>query len=317
VSVSVFPLKPTWASSSFLQYLGTVFALFSLGSLFAVLQDEHGSGGLFGWSALALAILIVLAVGAEQRSEPIVAGLVAVIAVFCWAVLVASLFDAIGFDLAPNPQSFFNGGLGLDTILLEALVIGVSAYALNRFRFPLLVLPLAAVVWYAVMDLLEGLLGGGNTATAILALLVGLVFVLVAAAYDGGGHHPYAFWLHVVGGLSVGGAVLWFWHEHTWEWLLVMIVSLVYVAVARSLGRSSYAVLGAAGLAGTATYFIEKWFSLGSLVPFFPSEPDDVDKWGRPVVYLGLGAAFVALGLLVERSRLVPAVPEEPAPPVH
>jgi hypothetical protein len=316
VSVSPLPLKPTWASSTFLQYLGTIFALFSLGSLFTVAQEEHGSGGLFGWSALALAILIVLVVGAEQRAEPVVAGLVAVIAVFCWAVLVASLFDAIGFDLAPNPRSFFNGGLGLDTILLEALVIGASAYALSRFRFPLLVLPLAAVVWYAVMDLLEGLLGGGNTATAILALLVGLVFVLVAAAYDGGGHHPYAFWLHVVGALSVGGAILWFWHEHTWEWLLVTIVSLAYVAVARSLGRSSYAVLGAVGLAGTATYFIEKWFSLGSLVPFFPSEPDDVDKWGRPLVYLGLGAAFVALGLLVERSR-VPAAPDEPAPPVH
>jgi hypothetical protein len=317
VSVSPLPLKPTWASSTFLQYLGTIFALFSLGSLFTVAQEEHGSGGLFGWSALALAILIVLVVGAEQRAEPVVAGLVAVIAVFCWAVLVASLFDAIGFDLAPNPRSFFNGGLGLDTILLEALVIGASAYALSRFRFPLLVLPLAAVVWYAVMDLLEGLLGGGNTATAILALLVGLVFVLVAAAYDGGGHHPYAFWLHVVGGLSVGGGILWFWHEHTWEWLLVLIVSLAYVAVARSLGRSSYAVLGAAGLVGTATYFIEKWFSLGSLVPFFPSEPDDVDKWGRPLVYLALGAVLVALGILVERSRPLPPPGDEPAPAVH
>ena len=130
------------------------------------------------------------------------------------------------------------------------------------------------------MDLLEGLLGGGNSATAILALLVGLVFVCVGAAYDGGGHHPYAFWLHVVGGLSVGGGILWFWHEHTWEWLLVLIVSLVYIAVARSLGRSSYAVLGALGLAGTATYFIEKWFSLGSLVPFFPAEPEERGQVG-------------------------------------
>ena len=314
--MAFFPLKPAWASSTFLEYLGTLFALLSLGSLFTVLQDEQGSGGLFGWSALTLAILIVLAVGAEQRGEPVVAGLVAVIGLFCWAVVVASLFDAIGFDLAPNEESFFSGGLGVDSILLEALVIGAAAFALSRFRFPLLVLPLAAVVWYAVMDLLEGVLGGGDTATAILAILVGLGFLLTGASYDGDGHHPYAFWLHVVGGLSIGGGVLWFWHEHAWEWLLVLVVSLVYVAVARSLARSSYAVLGAAGLVGTATYFIEKWFSL-DFVPFLPSEPDEADKWGRPLVYLALGAALVALGILVQRERTVPPAAEEPAPAVH
>ena len=317
MAVDAYPLKPTWRSATFLQYLGAVFALGSLGAFFTVAQDEHGTFGLFGWSLLALALLVALAVGAEQRGEAVVAGLLSFIAVFCWAVLLASLFDGLGFDLAPNAAGFFNGGLGLDTIVLELLVLGGAGYALGRFRFPLLVLPIAAVSWYAVMDLLEGLLGGGNTATALLAILIGLVFVLIGAAYDGGGHHPYAFWLHVVGGLSVGGGILWFWHEHTWEWLLVLIVSLIYIAVARSLGRSSYAVLGALGLAGTATYFIERWFSLGSLVPFFPAEPDSADKWGRPLVYLALGAVFIVLGLLVERGRRPGPLPAESAPTIH
>ena len=164
------------------------------------------------------------------------------------------------------------------------------------------------------MDLFEGVLGGGDSATAILAILVGLVFVGVGVASDGVSQDPYGFWLHVVGGLSVGAAVLWFWHEQTWQWLLVLIVSLGYIWVSRSLGRSSYAVLGALGLAGTATYFIEKWFSLGSLVPFFRTEPEDVDKWGRPLVYLALGAVFVALGILIERGRDAPPARQEPAP---
>jgi hypothetical protein len=313
--VDLIPLRAAWTSATFLQYLGTIFALGSLGSLFTVLQGSHGSFGLFGWSVLALAVALALALVAARRGEAIVAGLVSVVAVFCWAVLVGSLLDALGFDLLPDPEAarFFTEGLGLDTILLEVLVIIGAAVALGRFRFPLLVLPMAAVAWYAVMDLFEGVLGGGDSATAILALLLGLVFVAVAAATDAGGHHPYAFWLHVVGGLSVGGAVLWFWHERTWQWLLVLVVSLGYIAVSRSLGRSSYAVLGALGLAGTATYFIEKWFSLGSLVPFFRTEPEDVDKWGRPLVYLALGAVFVALGIAVERGRVSPPAGKEPA----
>ena len=314
--MDAYPLKPTWAGSTFLQYLGTIFALASLGSLFTVVQDSHGSFGLFGGSVLALVVVVVLARAVGRRGEQIVAGLLAVVAVFCWAVLVGSLLDALGFDLLPDPEAarFFTEGLGLDTILLEVLVIAGAAVALGRFRFPLLVLPLAAVAWYAVIDLLEGVLGGGDSATAILALLLGFAFVAVAAAMDGGGPHPYAFWLHVVGGLSVGGAILWFWHDQTWQWLLVLVVSLGYIAVSRSLGRSSYAALGALGLAGTATYFIEKWFSLGSLVPFFRTEPEDVDKWGRPLVYLALGAVFVALGIVVERGRVAPPVRDEPPP---
>ena len=76
-------------------------------------------------------------------------------------------------------------------------------------------------------------------------------------------------------------------------------------------------MLGALGLAGTATYFIERWFSLGSLVPFFPAEPDSADKWGRPLVYLALGAVFIILGLLVERGRRPAALAGEPAPTFH
>jgi hypothetical protein len=303
--VETYPLKPTWTSGTFLQYLGTAFALFSLGSLFGALQEAHGTAGLVGWSLLALVIAAAVAVLAQRRGEPIVAGLVAVIAVFSWAVFVASLLDLVGFDISAeaDTSSFFNGGLAFGMILLELLVIAGAALALNRFGFPILVLLVAAVAWYAVVDLLEGVLGGGDTAIAILALLVGLAFVAIAAAADSGEPNPNAFWLHVAGGVSVGGAILWFWHTETWQWLLVLLVSLGYIFVARRLGRSSYAVLGALGLAGTATYFIEKWFSLGSLVPFFPAEPEDVDKWGRPLVYLALGAALVALGLLVGLKR--------------
>jgi hypothetical protein len=313
------PLKPTWSSSTFLQYLGTGFALVSLASFFSVLQDEHGSWCLAGVSLLGLSILLGLAVVAQRRGENIVAGLLSVVAVLCWTVLVGSLLDIVGFDLAPDvaAERFFNTGLAFGMLVLELLVIIGAALVLARFHFPLIVLIIAAVAWYAVMDLLEGVLGGGDTATAILALAIGLAFVAVAASMDGDGANPSAFWLHVVGGLSVGGAFLWFWHERTWEWLLILVISLGYIGVARVLGRSSYAVLGAVGLAGTATYFIEKWFSLGTLVPYFAAEPESVDKWGRPLVYLALGAVFVALGVVIGLSRATSPAPAAVPPPAQ
>jgi hypothetical protein len=308
----VAPLKPVWTSATFFFYAGTVIVVVSLIWLLSELEDEHGIWGLVGWAALALVVSAATAVYVEQRGETLVAGLVAVVAIVSWAVFVGSFLDAIGL-LDAEGGDFFRKGLALDFILLEVLVIVACTVALRRFRHPFIVLPLAAVVWYAVMDLLEGIFGGGNTATAILAVLAGLVYLLVAVTMDGDGKHPYAFWLHVVAGLSVGGGVLWFWHEHDWEWLLVIVVALVYVLAARGLDRSSYAVLGAVGLFAAATHFIDKWFSLESLIPFFFDEtPADVDEWGRPLLYLALGCAFVAIGLFVQRRRaaLPPPPPE-------
>ena len=96
------PLKPTWTSSTFLQYLGTGFALVSLASFFSVLQDEHGTWCLAGVSLLALVILLCLAAIAQRRGERIVAGLLGVVAILSWAVLVGSLLDIVGFDWLPD-----------------------------------------------------------------------------------------------------------------------------------------------------------------------------------------------------------------------
>lgn len=306
-------LKPLWSSATFLQYLGTAFVLGSLAWLLGVFEDDQGTGGLLGWSALALVVTGGVAIVAQRRGEAIVAGLLAVVAVVMWSVFVGAFFDLIGLLDDVDSDTFFHEGLALDWIVFELLIVTACAVALATFRFPLIVVLLAVTIWYAVLDLLEGLLGGGDWATAFLSLLVGFLFVSVGLALDGGGHNPYAFWWHVAGGLSIGGAVLWWWHEETWEWLLVMLVALGYIAVARALGRSSYAVFGAIGLIGTATYFIEKWFSLSSLVPFFEAEPEDVTEWGRPLVYLALGAVLVVLGLLVERRRA--ALPPHAEPP--
>ena len=201
------------------------------------------------------------------------AGLLAFVAVLCWAVLAGSLLDVVGFDLAPNQDSFFNSRASRwARSSLELLVIFACAgVVLVRYRFPLIVLSSAAVAWYAVMDLLEGILGGGNTVTAILALLVGLVFVLVAAAT----RRRWRESERVLAArrrrpLGRRRAPLVLARARGGSGCSFSSSRLDTSRVARTLGRSSYAVLGALGLAGTATYFIEKWFSLGTLGAVLP-----------------------------------------------
>src|SRR4030095_9799170 len=42
---------------------------------------------------------------------------------------------------------------------------------------------------------------------------------------------PYGFWLHAVAGLTIGGGLLWFFHDGTFEWILVAVVVVAYMAI--------------------------------------------------------------------------------------
>ncbi len=300
-------LKPVWTSSTFLQYAGMIVVLVAVVWLLSFLQDAHGSGGLVGWAALFLAVGLALALAVERRGQPLLAGLLSVVAVIAFASFAGAVFDVAGLIDEVGGGGPLGEGLDFWLIVLELIVLFAALAALRRFRHPLLALVAALAAWAAIVDVLGEIFGGGGDAHAIAAILTGLAFAARGRSMDGGGPSPSAFWVHLVAGLSVGGGVLWFLHSADWHWVIVGLVALVYVGAARALRRSSYAVLGAIGLTAVASYFIEQWFALRSLVPFFEAPPDDVAEWGRPVVYLVLGAVLVALGLLVEWRRRVAA----------
>lgn len=288
-----------------LQYLGMLVALGSLLALLAIAEQDHGRGGLLLASAVALAATGALAEALRRRGEWLPAGLVSVVAVLMFGTVVGTIVDLLGLfpDDAPDESGFFTEGFPFGVLILEVAVMAAALYARRRFAFPFHTFVFAAALWYPVMDLLEGVVGGGNTGTAVLAILVGLGFVAAGAANDEPEHDPSAFWLHLVGALSVGGGIVWFWHDSAGESLLVMLVSLAYVLAARRWARSSYAVLGALGLAAATTYFVERWFSEETFIPFVQPEGDNPPDWGRPLMYLLLGVVYMLLGWLVGPRR--------------
>ena len=77
------------------------------------------------------------------------------------------------------------------------------------------------MAWIFVLDLLSS----GGTWSAVVTLLMGLVFFLAAVASD----KPSAFWLHLVSGVLIGGSLLYWLHSANWQWWLIVVVALVYV----------------------------------------------------------------------------------------
>lgn len=296
------PITPRWTSASFVLYFGAFIVLFALGGLLAVLADEHGDALFVLLSAVVLAAAGGLAYFFRGRDEPIAAGLFATITTVVFGVFFGALLDLIGLlDVGTD-------GFDFGRLLVELAVLAAALVLLGQFRFPLLVLVAVAAGWVLVADTLTN----GGDWLAVLSILVGLVYLAIGVAVS----RPYGMWLHLAAGLLIGGALINFWSQSHLDWILVLITGLAYIGVADALDRSSWAVLGALGILASATHFIEEWFDLPNpLGLLFGGEEPNVAGVGRPLAYVVLGLAFVAIGLVLEYRRRARTALEAPLPP--
>jgi hypothetical protein len=285
-------IRAPWTSASFLVYTGALTVLLSAVWLDSILSDDYRAAAFTGWSALVLGCAAVVAFGFRRAERPLLAGLFAFVSVGLFAVFVGALEDWFGWLSHDSPLHGFHWGL----LLLEVLTVAAALRALKIFRHPLLVLAAAGVGWYFVADLLSS---GGNW-SAWVSILYGLFLLLATSAVN----RVYEFWLHVVSGVTIGGGLLWFWHLSDWNYILIGLTGLVYIWFGGAKRRSTWTVLGAFGLLLTTAHFVDKWF--GDLNPFFlifGSGGEVKHDWARPLGFVMLGFAYVALGIMLRRRE--------------
>jgi hypothetical protein len=312
----VTAVRVPWSSASFLAYLGGITILAAILALLGVQSDEHGAGGFVFWALLLFVVLAGAAEAARIRGNFVTGGLLAISAVASFVIFAGAILDWFGWLPNTNDDEVFFNGFHFWLLALELIAIVAAAVALRRFRFPLLVIVLAAAIWSFVFDLLSN--GGGWA--AIVSIAVGLAFLLTGIAVDDGPSRPFGFWLHVAAGLAIGGGLLWFFHDGNFDWIVIVLVGLAYIALGNRLGHASWVVLGAWGILQTAAFFADKWSDIAAaggflFFPLFPfvSLSGLIDEgvgerhehqWAGPVTFAITGLVFIGLALfLARRSR--------------
>jgi hypothetical protein len=283
-------VRAGWTSASFLVYTGALLALFAAFAWQGVISSEHGQGAFAGWSVLFYAVAELVALTMLKSGRRLVAGLFAFVAVGLFGVMVGAFFTWFGWLSNDSPLHGFHwGNLGL-----EALILIAALAALSTFRFPLLVLIVAGAGWYFVTDLVSS---GGNW-SATVTLLFGITLFFTGLAFEDDTRW-YGFWVHVVAGLTFGGALLYWWHSSDADWAGILIVGILFIFLGAGVVRSSYAALGVIGLAlATGHYSLDGSFGFGAV-----SRPT---TWAGPVAYLCLGLFLVLLGMLLHRRHEEP-----------
>jgi hypothetical protein len=288
-------------TGSFLAYGGALTALIAAVAWLGVISDDHGQGAFAGWSVLFWALAEVLAFALLGRGHRVLAGLFGFVGLGLFALMIGAFFSWFGWLPHDKPLGGFHVGI----LALQLLVLIAAFVDLGIFKFPLVTLVLAGLGWYFVTDLVSS---GGNW-SAWVTLFVGLFLFVMGLANDGGDTRPYGFWVHVVAGLTIGGALLYWWHSSDFQWALIIAVGLVFMAVGAGIRRSSYAVLGTIGLIGaTWHYSIGGDLGLRAGNALFGEEPPSGPaSWAGPVAFLCLGLFLAFVGLLLWRRGPEPA----------
>ena len=200
-------------------------------------------------------------------------------------------------------------GFDLARFFLELLAVVASAFALAVFRFPPFVLFLAASIYFFVADLLSN----GGDWTAILSILIGLVFLAAAVGIDLGESSHYGLWLHVrpassseagCFGSSTTGRRLHPSRGHR-------------ACVHGDRGRARALELDRARRVGAPAdrrAFRRQWFRSETLTLLLPAVPSSRSRsrrsrsspcarMGRPSCVRGGGALFMAVALFLARRR--------------
>jgi hypothetical protein len=294
--------KPIWTTSSFVLYVGGLTVLAGAAAALQYLDKSYGDAAFVGWTLLPLAVLWVIAMMFRARGEWIAAGLFAFAALVAWTVFLAALFEWWGWLPGDDEGSPFDGW-HWGVWLLIVIVIPTALVDLRLFRFPLLVLFPAVFAWFLVTDVLSG----GGDWSAVLTIIVGLVYLAIGTQIDAGPQRPLGFWVHLVSGLLIGVALIaqW-WNSSDVDWALVAVTGVVFVGIARATGRSSWAVLGIIGFLIAATQWVLEWTGLEGFPFFFEGGP--TRGWVPGLVYGIVGLFFVLLGLWARGRQ------EEPAP---
>jgi hypothetical protein len=311
-------MKPIWTSATFLVYTGGLTVL--LGGLTALgyLSTQYGKGAKAAWALLILVILYVIAHALRVRGRQIAAGIFAFASVIAWAAFVILLFRWWGWhgvDASIRKWSWSRN-------LALLLILAAAWDDRRRFGFPLIRAISAILVWIFIIQLLPA---GPNLTTAF-TLIVGLAYLVLGAIL----RTPSSFWLHLVGGLLIGGAILFWDHTSDGNFAFVLIVAVVYVAIAYATKRSSWAVLGTIGffiatihyVVGSPTALAEGAFGLGGSAggscvatatgTVCTSTGSSISPWS-PALALGLLGFWLVLLGLVGRRRTAATLAPPPA----
>jgi hypothetical protein len=265
---------PRFSFVHVLYYLGGMIAIGAM-SLFMTL----GWASLGGWGGFVNAIFYAILALAlthwflERKGLQIPAGIMATLAVVMVPLAIFGAQQALGYWDMDKPFRHYHQYIDGRWMMMEFATLAVAAILLWRYRFPFMLMPVAATLWYMSMDLVPLLITDNWQDWEIrklVSLYFGLLFVGLAFWVDIRSRHSkdYAFWLYLFGVITFWGGLSSMNSGSEWGKLIYCLINVGMILLGAILGRRVFAVFGGLGVAGYLGYLAGQVFKDSLMFPF-------------------------------------------------
>lgn len=276
-----------------LYYLGGFLAIGAL-TLFMNLGWEAFGGwgivaicGLYALGGLALAELM----GKRQLELP--AALAAVFVVVLTPLAIYGFQQAMGWWDSDLEYRKYHRLIEPLWLWMELGTLAVGGLIFIRYRYPLLVMPLAVTLWYLSLDLADWLTGNqaGFRQQAWLTMWFGLGILVLAAAVDWFSEHrfDYAWWLYLAGVIAFWSGLTAQDSDSELSRFGYCCINLLLMWLGIILQRRVFMLFGALGVSIYLGHLAWTVFE---------------DSWLFPIVLTLFGLAVVYLGILWQRNEM-------------
>jgi len=256
--------KARFNGTNMLFYLGGLLAIGAC-TLFSTLAVEKwGMPVLLDLSLIYILFSLTLAVWLDTRGLAVPASIFATLTIALVPLATFALQNVMGFwNESPTAAHYrdFHHWIDWRWLLIELATLTAGAIMLWRFRYSLLVMPIAVTLFYMGMDIVPALLMQADDGSLFspaawelrkqIALAYGLLTLGLALVVDVRSRSgiDYAFWLYLSGLLTFCGALSSLGNGELNGKLIYLAINVALIFVGAMLNRRTFAVFGGIGVA--------------------------------------------------------------------
>jgi hypothetical protein len=279
--------RPRFDFTHILYYLGGMLAIGAMTLFMNLGWEAFGGWGIFVISCLYAAGGLYLLGIFSSRKLHIPAGICAVFVVALTPLAIYGLQQGMGWWVDGSVYRDYHRYIRWHWVFMELGTLASGCFMAWKYRYPFLLMPIAATLWYMSMDLTAMLTGGkiDRELASLVSLWFGVAHIAFAFWVDIRSRKTvdYAFWLYIFGVMTFWGGLSSMESSGEWSRFCYMLVNLGLIGVGVLLVRRVFVVFGALGVT----------FYLGHLASTIFK-----NSWFFPIslTFIGLGIVLLGVG---------------------
>ena len=283
---------PKFGFTHVLYYLGGFIAIGAMTLFMNLGWESFGGAGIFFISILYVGVGLKFTQLFSGKNLSIPAGICATFVVCLTPLAIYGLQQWLGIWPDDSVYRDYHRYIKWHWLYMELGTLAVGIIVLWKYKYPFLVMPIAATLWYLTMDI-TAMISGGDLSwelRKLVSMYSGLLMIGLAFWVDIRSRNKadYAFWIYIFGVIAFWGGLSAQNSDSELSKFMYLCINLLMIGVGVLLTRRVFVVFGALGSCGYLGYLAFDLFK---------------NSWFFPIALSGIGLIIIYLGVLWQKHE--------------